>query len=98
MTQFYNFKIEQIKDLSLDEKVLRRKNLDLFHQNGFPNKKNEDWKFTDLNSILSKNFDNIVNDEKSRLKEFLNTEQEILSKIKKTYKNRYFIQQTNPIA
>lgn len=42
---------------------------------------------------FNENFDNIVNDEKSRLKEFLNTEQEILSKIKKTYKNRYFLQQ-----
>ena len=61
MTQFYDFKIEQIKDLSLEEKNLRKKNLDLFYQNGFPNKKNEDWKFTDLNSILSKNFNNIVN-------------------------------------
>ena len=61
MTQFYDFKIENIKDLSLEEKNIRKKNLDLFYQNGFPNKKNEDWKFTDLNSILSKNFNNIVN-------------------------------------
>ena len=49
-------------------------------------------------SEFNDNFENIVNDEKSRLKEFLNTEQDILNKIKKTYKNRYFIQQTNPIA
>ena len=61
MTQFYDFKIEQIKNLSLEEKNLRKKNLDLFYQNGFPNKKDEDWKFTDLNSILNKNFNNIVN-------------------------------------
>ena len=61
MTQFYDFKIENIKDLSLEEKNIRKKNLDLFYQNGFPNKKNEDWKFTDLNSILGKNFNNIVN-------------------------------------
>ena len=61
MTNFYDFKIENIKNLSLDEKNLRKKNLDLFFQNGFPNKKNEDWKFTDLNSILGKNFKNIAN-------------------------------------
>ncbi|MDC1212181.1 Fe-S cluster assembly protein SufD [Pelagibacteraceae bacterium] len=61
MKDFYNFKIENIKDLSLQEKNLRKKNLDLFFQNGFPNKKNEDWKFTDLNSILGKNFNNIEN-------------------------------------
>ena len=61
MTNFYDFKIENIKDLSLEEKNLRKKNLDLFSQNGFPNKKDEDWKFTDLNSILEKNFNNIVN-------------------------------------
>ena len=51
MTNFYDFKIEKIKNLSSEEKNLRKKNLDLFYQNGFPNKKNEDWKFTDLNSI-----------------------------------------------
>ncbi|MDB9744664.1 23S rRNA (guanosine(2251)-2'-O)-methyltransferase RlmB [Pelagibacteraceae bacterium] len=61
MTQFYDFKIENIKDLSIEEKKLRKKNLDLFIHNGFPNKKDEDWKFTDLNSILEKNFNNIVN-------------------------------------
>ena len=61
MKKYYNFKIEKIKDLSLDEINLRKKNLDLFYQTGFPNKKDEDWKFTDLNSILSNNFNNIVN-------------------------------------
>ena len=25
----------------------------MFNKNGFPNKKDEDWKFTDLNKILS---------------------------------------------
>ena len=44
-------------------------------------------------SEFNKNFENIVSNEKSRLKEFLNTEQDILNKIKKTYKNRYFLQQ-----
>ena len=61
MKQYYDFKIEKIKDLSSDEIDLRKKNLDLFYRYGFPNKKDEDWKFSDLNSILSKNFKNIVN-------------------------------------
>ena len=41
MTNFYDFRIENIKDLSSEEKSLRKKNLDLFFQKGFPNKKNE---------------------------------------------------------
>ena len=73
MKEHYDFKIEKIKNLSLEDINLRKKNLDLFYQSGFPNKKNEDWKFTDLNSILSKNFknikniDNLVNDTKLEL-------------------------------
>ena len=61
MKQFYDFKVEKIKDLSPEDKNLRRENLDLFYKYGFPNKKEEDWKFSDLNSILSKNFNNITN-------------------------------------
>ena len=61
MQQFYDFKIEKIKNLSPEEKKLRKKNLELFYLNGFPSKKDEDWKFTDLNSILGQNFSNIVN-------------------------------------
>ena len=63
MKQYYDFKIEKIKDLSSDEIKLRKKNLDLFYQTGFPNKKDEDWKFSDLNSILIKNFNNITNND-----------------------------------
>ena len=63
MKQYYDFKIEKIKDLSQDEINLRKKNLELFHQSGFPNKKDEDWKFSDLSSILSSNFNNIVNND-----------------------------------
>ena len=61
MKQFYDFKVEKIKNLSSEDIDLRKENLDLFYKNGFPNKKDEDWKFTDLNSILSKNFDSITN-------------------------------------
>ena len=61
MKQNYDFKIAKIEGLSPAEVDLRKKNLELFYQTGFPNKKEEDWKFTDLNSIISKNFINMVN-------------------------------------
>ena len=61
MKQNYDFKIDKIKDLTPEEISLRKKNLDLFYQTGFPNKKDEDWKFSDLNSILSNNFNKIIN-------------------------------------
>ena len=61
MQQFYDFRIEKIKDLSSEEKIVRQKNLDLFNLNGFPSKRDEDWKFTDLNSILGQNFTKIAN-------------------------------------
>ena len=63
MKQNYDFKIDKIKDLSSEEISLRKKNLDLFYQTGFPNKKDEDWKFSDLNLILSNNFNNIANND-----------------------------------
>ena len=43
MKQYYDFKIENIKDLSPEELNLRKKNLELFNQIGFPNKNDEDW-------------------------------------------------------
>ena len=39
MKQFYDFKIEKIKNLSSKDKNLRKKNLEVFNKNGFPNKK-----------------------------------------------------------
>ena len=63
MKQNYDFKIDKIKDLTSKEISLRKKNLDLFYQTGFPNKKDEDWKFSDLNSILSNNFNKITNND-----------------------------------
>ena len=41
--------------------ILVTKNLQLFFETGLPNKKNEDWKFTDLNSIIKKNFKSVKN-------------------------------------
>ena len=61
MKQEYNFDIDKIKSLSNEEKVSRKKDLNIFLETGFPNKQNEDWKFTDLNAILNKNFDEITN-------------------------------------
>tara|TARA_B110000971_G_scaffold216018_1_gene250401 strand:- start:163 stop:1407 length:1245 start_codon:yes stop_codon:yes gene_type:complete len=62
MTQSYDFNIEKIKNLSQEEKIVRQKNLDLFYKSGFPNKQAEDWKFTDLNLILNKNFSSLSNE------------------------------------
>ena len=46
-----------IKNLkpSKQEIELREKNLNEFIKNGFPNKRIEDWKFSDLNQIISSN-------------------------------------------
>ena len=63
MKQNYDFKIDKIKDLTSEEISLRKKNLDLFYQIGFPTKKDEDWKFSDLNSILGNNFNKIANND-----------------------------------
>ena len=56
-----NFKInsdeiDKIGNFSKEEKNFRLKNLDYFNDIGFPNKKNEDWKFSDLKAIVSENF------------------------------------------
>ena len=56
-----NFKInsdeiDKIGTFTKEEKNFRLKNLNCFNDTGFPNKKNEDWKFSDLKAIVSKNF------------------------------------------
>ena len=61
MKQDYNFDVDKIKSLSNEEKASRKKDLNIFLETGFPSKQNEDWKFTDLNAILNKNFDKITN-------------------------------------
>ena len=48
--------IDKIKKITKEEKDFRLKNLSYFNENGFPNKKNEDWKFSDLREIVLKNF------------------------------------------
>ena len=61
MEQLFNFDLKKISNNSEKEILERKKSLKLFYDNGLPNKKDENWKFTDLNSIISKNFKNITN-------------------------------------
>ncbi len=59
MDQLFNIDLKKIP-VSSDEEVLeRKKNFDLFLETGLPNKKDENWKFSDLNFIISKNFKQI---------------------------------------
>ena len=53
MIQDLNINIEGI---SLEEKKIREENLSIFNKKGFPNKRLEEWKFTDLNKIIVDNF------------------------------------------
>ncbi len=53
-----NFKIKDESDKSLKQ---REANLLIFKKKGFPNKKEEEWKFTDLEKILTKNFKELNN-------------------------------------
>tara|TARA_X000000368_G_scaffold103476_1_gene80008 strand:+ start:856 stop:2109 length:1254 start_codon:yes stop_codon:yes gene_type:complete len=56
-----NFKInsseiDKFKKISQKERDYRIKNLNLFNKKGFPNKRIEDWKFSDMREIVYKNF------------------------------------------
>ena len=50
-----------IKSLKLSAESInsRKKNLSQFVENGFPNKRIENWKFSDLNQIISSNIENL---------------------------------------
>ena len=48
--------IDKIKKITTEEKSFRIKNLEFFKAAGFPNKRLEDWKFTDFKDIVDKNF------------------------------------------
>ena len=65
-------KIEKNSKFSEDNIKFRKKNLQHFVEKGFPNKRIEDWKFSDLNQIISSNISNLsfFND-----KEFKDSEQ-----------------------
>ncbi len=55
-----NFKINDKSDKSLK---LREANLLTFKRKGFPNKREEDWKFTDLEKVLNDNFKELNNEQ-----------------------------------
>ena len=61
--------IDKIKKISKQEKDFRIDNLNLFNKKGFPDKKQEDWKFSDLREIVYKNFKKLnVNKASSKVK------------------------------
>ena len=63
MEQLFNIDLKKISASSKKEALERKKNFDLFLKNGLPNKKDENWKFSDLNFIISKNFKQITNND-----------------------------------
>jgi Fe-S cluster assembly protein SufD len=46
-------------DFSSSHKNIKEKSFNRFIEQGFPNKRIEDWKFSDLNQIISANFENL---------------------------------------
>ncbi len=61
MEQLFDIDLDKISTSSNNEALERKKNLELFLKAGLPNKNNENWKFSDLNFIISKNFKKITN-------------------------------------
>ena len=49
---------EDLKDTGIS--VSQKDFYNSFVEMGFPNKKKEDWKFTDLDKILNSNFDQLT--------------------------------------
>ena len=52
-------KIIESSNFSEKEIITKEKYLNKFIQNGFPGKKNEDWKFLDLNQVIKSNIKNL---------------------------------------
>ena len=52
------------------QKEIKEKNINNFLKKGFPNKRLEDWKFSDLKQIISNNFEdlNFLNENNTELK------------------------------
>ena len=59
MDQLFNIDLKKIPVSSDEEALERKKNFEIFLETGLPNKKDENWKFSDLNFIISKNFKQI---------------------------------------
>ena len=69
MEQLFNIDFKRINSSNDKEAADRKKNFELFLKEGLPNKKNENWKFSDLNYIISKNFKNITNNDEYKFDE-----------------------------
>ena len=63
MENLFNIDFKKISTNSKKEATERKKNFDLFLKDGLPNKKDENWKFSDLSSIINKNFKKISNND-----------------------------------
>ena len=55
---------------SNSQKEIKEKNFNKFLEQGFPNKRIEDWKFSDLNQIISTNFENLAFSKKDNQSSF----------------------------
>ena len=51
--------IDKINKITSEEKKFRIKNLEFFKTVGFPNKRHEDWKFSDFRNIVDTNFNTL---------------------------------------
>ena len=69
MKPLFNIDFKKILPFNDKETTEREKNFELFLKSGFPNKKDENWKFSDLNFIISKNFKNITNNDNYKFDE-----------------------------
>ena len=57
-------------NFSSSQKDIKEKNFNKFIEQGFPNKRIEDWKFSDLNQIISTNFENLAYSKKDNESKF----------------------------
>ena len=69
MEQLFNIDFKRFYSSNDKEVADRKKNFELFLKEGLPNKKNENWKFSDLNYIITKNFKNITNNDDYKFQE-----------------------------
>ncbi len=69
MEQLFNIDFKRINFSNDKEAADRKKNFELFLKGGLPNKKNENWKFSDLSSIINKNFKSITNNDEYKFDE-----------------------------
>ena len=54
-----SIQIDKIKKITTEEKRFRIRNLEFFKAAGFPNKRLEDWKFSDFKDIVDRNFEEL---------------------------------------